>query len=236
MKITFYIFIALFLLSANACKRYEADVFFVDIPKSVSVQNTENYIYLYPNKANTKAVAKNLGVLFYPGGAVAPEAYTKILAGLVDKGYSVAIIKMPLDLAVLDAKKGLKYLNKFAGVERWVIAGHSLGGAMSGDVVADANDKFVGLAFWAAYPNKSLKSVTMPTLSLYGTNDKVADLDKVKSTDKQPENARFVAIEGGNHAQFGSYGAQKGDGDASISEGEQHKQTQTAMLNFLDGL
>ena len=64
----------------------------------------------------------------------------------------------------------------------------------------------------------------------------VADLEKVKSTDKIPENAKFVAIEGGNHAQFGSYGAQKGDGDATISENEQHLQTQTAMLGFLDSL
>ena len=37
-------------------------------------------------------------------------------------------------------------------------------------------------------------------------------------------------IEGGNHAQFGSYGPQSGDGEAQISPAEQWRQTVEAIL------
>jgi dienelactone hydrolase len=225
----------LFAISAfaiSSCKHYESELQPDVIPLDVSVITTENYIHIYPNQTN-KSTKYNIGVLFYPGGAVAPEAYNQMLAGLAQKGYPVCTIKMPLDLAVLDAKKGLKYLDKFQGVSRWIIVGHSLGGAMAADVIATDSDKFKALVFLAAYPNKTLKDVTMPTVSIYGSNDKVADQTKIKDETKQPTGTRFVEIKGGNHAQFGSYGTQKGDGDATISEHEQHLQTQTAILNLL---
>ena len=42
-----------------------------------------------------------------------------------------------------------------------------------------------------------------------------------------------VAIEGGNHAQFGHYGKQKGDPDATISREQQQKITTDAIDQFL---
>jgi hypothetical protein len=41
-----------------------------------------------------------------------------------------------------------------------------------------------------------------------------------------PDDTRWKAIEGGNHAQFGWYGSQSGDGQATISRREQ----QTAVV------
>jgi hypothetical protein len=43
-----------------------------------------------------------------------------------------------------------------------------------------------------------------------------------------PADARFVAIEGGNHSQFGSYGLQAGDNEAAISPEEQWTQAAAA--------
>ncbi len=226
-----YCFIfSLFLFTG--CKHYDANEQIGDIPVGVSVVNTNDYIDLYP----TRVPQKELGILFYPGGAVAPEAYNKMLAQLVLQGYEVVTMRMPLDLAVLDANKGLKYLDKFAKIKRWAIMGHSLGGSMASDLVANNNDKFKGLIFLAAYSNKSLKNVTIPLLSLYGSNDKVLDLTKAKDTEKQPANAILKEIAGGNHAQFGSYGKQNGDGDATISESEQHTITKTEVTAFLANL
>ena len=37
----------------------------------------------------------------------------------------------------------------------------------------------------------------------------------------------------GNHAQFGSYGEQSGDGTATMSGSEQLKQTVDAIVNFV---
>ena len=42
-----------------------------------------------------------------------------------------------------------------------------------------------------------------------------------------------VEIEGGNHAQFGNYGPQKGDLPATISAEEQQTQTVEAISNFI---
>ena len=39
-------------------------------------------------------------------------------------------------------------------------------------------------------------------------------------------------IEGGNHAGFGSYGAQRGDGTATISAQEQQDQAAQAIVAF----
>ncbi|MBO7714508.1 MAG: hypothetical protein J6S85_13110 [Methanobrevibacter sp.] len=40
-------------------------------------------------------------------------------------------------------------------------------------------------------------------------------------------------INGGNHAQFGSYGIQSSDGIATISPENQRNQTEKALLDFI---
>jgi hypothetical protein len=45
-----------------------------------------------------------------------------------------------------------------------------------------------------------------------------------------------VPIKGGNHAQFGWYGAQEGDNPATISREEQQAQILTATLALLSKL
>ena len=44
-----------------------------------------------------------------------------------------------------------------------------------------------------------------------------------------------VVIDGGNHAQFGNYGKQKGDGKAVISAEDQQTQTIQEIRKFLNG-
>ena len=50
-----------------------------------------------------------------------------------------------------------------------------------------------------------------------------------------PADAAEVIIPGGNHAQFGDYGPQKGDGEAAILPDEQLGQTVRAILPLLTG-
>ena len=42
-----------------------------------------------------------------------------------------------------------------------------------------------------------------------------------------------TVIEGGNHAQFGSYGLQKGDGEAALTAEEQQDRTLRAISGYL---
>ena len=48
-----------------------------------------------------------------------------------------------------------------------------------------------------------------------------------------PEDTMETVILGGNHAFFGSYGAQEGDGDAAISAQEQLRLTAEAVTEFI---
>ena len=44
----------------------------------------------------------------------------------------------------------------------------------------------------------------------------------------------IVVIKGGDHANFGNYGHQKGDAKATISRKEQQNQTVKAINNFIE--
>jgi hypothetical protein len=56
-----------------------------------------------------------------------------------------------------------------------------------------------------------------------------------KNRSNLPDDMREVVIEGGNHAYFGMYGEQKGDGRASISRERQIEITADAICEFVDG-
>jgi hypothetical protein len=93
-----------------------------------------------------------------------------------------------------------------------------------------------GLVLWAAYPagNNDLSNYDLVTTSIYATLDGLASEGEiVASWQLVPEGTRWVAIEGGNHAQFGWYGPQSGDNPAAISRLEQQEQVVAATVDLL---
>ncbi len=58
---------------------------------------------------------------------------------------------------------------------------------------------------------------------------------KERPSDYEPAGAREHVIEGGNHAQFGSYGPQQGDGEPLVSAEEQVEETVTAIAEMVGG-
>ena len=86
---------------------------------------------------------------------------------------------------------------------------------------AAENDVIEGLVLYGSYPQgDKLKDSDINVISIYGSKDGVADLEKVKNA-ILPKNSKLIEIEGGNHAGFGSYGPQKGDNEATITGEEQ---------------
>ncbi|HAX73458.1 MAG TPA: alpha/beta hydrolase [Firmicutes bacterium] len=162
------------------------------------------------------------GFIFYPGGKVDPSSYAALAQLIADQGFTVIIVPMPLNLAVLDKDKAEVVMTQFDHIRHWAIGGHSLGGVMAASFAATHED-IEGVVLFASYPlDDALKDSTVRVMSLYGSNDEVADLNKVKTAvDLLPKETLLVEIKGGNHSQFGSYGHQDGDGKASISETEQ---------------
>lgn len=172
-----------------------------------------------------------LGLIFYPGGRVDPVSYSPYAFSLAEAGYLAVIVPMPLNLAIFGVEKASDVIAAHPEVSTWVIGGHSLGGAMAAQYAANNPTKVKGLILLASYPPASvnLSSIPIEVLSIYGTNDGLTGLDEInRSRSQLPTGSTFVEIEGGNHGQFGYYGAQQGDKEATISREAQ----QSIVLNY----
>ena len=86
---------------------------------------------------------------------------------------------------------------------------------------AENADRLSGLILLAAYSTKPIDP-RLSVLELHGSEDRVLDMGKLlENRPNLPASARSEELPGGNHAQFGDYGLQKGDGTAAVSRAEQ---------------
>lgn len=169
-------------------------------------------------------------MIFYPGAKVEYTAYLPLLCKLAEQGTDCFLIRMPCNLAILGQNKAGRIQEEY-DYEEWYLAGHSLGGAMAAVYAAGHSGEFDGLILLASYPTKSLKGSGISVLSVYGSEDGILNMEKVEAgRELMPEAYSEICIEGGNHAQFGNYGMQSGDGEAQISGEEQQMQTVQAIL------
>ena len=176
------------------------------------------------------------GVIFYPGGRVSAEAYAPPMRAIAEAGHLAVITPMPFGLAVLSPDAANGVIEAHPEVDQWIIAGHSLGGAMAAQYAASHED-IDGLALWAAYPpdGTDLSESDVAVTSVFATEDGLATLEDIEaSTDQLPADTTFVEVEGGNHAQFGWYGEQDGDGVATISREAQQEQVVAATLALVE--
>jgi predicted alpha/beta-hydrolase family hydrolase len=174
------------------------------------------------------------GLIFYPGGRVDYRSYAPLAREIARQGYTVVIVPMPLNLAVFGAGRASDVIAAHPEIQHWVIGGHSLGGAMAANYVYGHPDAVSGLALLAAYPagNNSLADRNLDVLSIYGTQDGAVDQLKAAQS-LLPPGTEWMAIDGGNHAGFGWYGPQPGDGAASISRGAQQARTVAGVVALL---
>ena len=180
-----------------------------------------------------------VGLIFYPGGLVHPDAYAPAARAIAAQGYLVVIPPMPLNLAVIASDRATEVMAAYPDIQRWVVGGHSLGGAMAARYAYQHPDRVAGLVLWAAYPeaSASLADRPLPVVSVYGTRDGLATLDKIEaSRPNLPPTTRYTPIEGGNHAQFGDYGPQRGDQPAQVSVEAQRAQVVEATVALLKPL
>ncbi|MDO5702617.1 MAG: alpha/beta hydrolase [Lachnospiraceae bacterium] len=168
--------------------------------------------------------SKEDALVFYPGGKVEEEAYAPFSRMLAEKGMDVCLVKMPLRLAFFGINKAGDVMKQH-DYRNWYVGGHSLGGAMAAIYASGNGSRLEGVVLLAAYPTKPLeKNITV--MSIYGSNDGVLNQAKLSEGRKCVEGIyRECVIQGGNHAGFGSYGVQEGDGKAEITAEEQQKKT-----------
>jgi dienelactone hydrolase len=176
------------------------------------------------------------GLVLYPGGRVDPRSYAPAARAIAAEGYLVVVVPMPLNLAVLGADKASEVIAAYPEVHYWAVGGHSLGGAMAARFAYSHPSLVDGLVLWAAYPDASndLSSSELAVTSIYGTLDGLATEGKIAaSRPLLPANTRWVAVEGGNHAQFGWYGPQARDNPAAISREEQQQEIIDSTVELL---
>lgn len=180
--------------------------------------------------------APQTGVIIYPGGHVDPRAYAPLANEIARAGYLVILPPMPLNLAVTGINVADKIMAANPTIEHWYVGGHSLGGAMAAEYAAANAGKIDGLFLWASYSAESTDLSVIPglkVLSIYGTED--GGVDEIRlSRERLPEDVVWVEMQGGNHAQFGWYGLQPGDGTAAISREEQQDWILRETLAFIE--
>lgn len=231
------VFLALMLAWLSGCKTYHPmDEALAALQGSDQVTVTEDAlgIYFAPQSAADQ------GFIFYPGAGVKPAAYAPLALQLAEVGFTTIIARFPLNLALLAPNRADALRARFAGVSRWTVGGHSLGGVMAAQYLDQHPDDagLNGLILFAAYPANAndLSDTAFNALSLSASEDGLTSpQDIAASAQRMPPNTVFEEIAGGNHAQFGWYGPQDGDGMALISREDQALLIRDQVIAFLSG-
>jgi hypothetical protein len=197
------------------------------------------------------------GLFFYPGALVDPFAYVSWLDSLVavNPGLMVVVVKMPANLAVFNPDKALDLQDELPPAKRWLISGHSLGGAMACKSTDGNRNAFDAVILMGAYADDqdNISDWPNPVLSISAEFDGLATANDLTAAEyllpppyhmtsttdfSMPLSVQtfYYEIPGGNHAQFGNYGKQENDGQATISAREQHMIMIDIISQFINRL
>ena len=85
------------------------------------------------------------------------------------------------------------------------------------------------------YYHADLTDSGLRVYAAYGSEDGVLNREKYEADRiNLPQDTTETVIDGGCHAGFGSYSAQKGDGTPTISAEEQQRQTADALAAWMN--
>lgn len=192
---------------------------------SVSVTSTDHSIVMTPSTGESTD-----GLVFIPGAKVDPYAYMYKLSKMVEQGRTVVITKPTLNLAFFDSRPLDTFEADAPWVENWAVGGHSLGGVKACMLAEDSN--VTELVLLGSYCANDLSRTDLTVISYAGANDGLSTPDMIAdSAANLPPTTAFIEIAGANHASFGDYGVQPGDGEATISSAEMRDQ-----LNWVVGI
>jgi predicted alpha/beta-hydrolase family hydrolase len=182
------------------------------------------------------------GLVFFCGSGVAAPAYAPLLRPLADGGNPVFIIKLPYRFAPLDGHKeeairrARRVIAQHREIPCWVIAGHSLGGALAARM-AETDQRAISalVLVGTTHPKqRDLSFLQIPVTKIYATNDGIAPAERVLANKPLlPKATRWVEIAGGNHSQFGHYGRQLFDGKPSIGRDAQQAAVRSELRESL---
>ena len=228
IPIFFFVAMSIYLMTDYQHSK-ETEVY-METTEAVKVIDQENITF-------EPSISNGVGIIFYPGGKVAPQSYAPLMYQLSELGYTCYIVKMPFNLAFLNINGAEDIIKKNSEIQEWYMAGHSLGGVMGTQYVINHPNTIKGIIYLASYPadNMSLSNDEMlRTLSIYAEKDGFITLDEQKEHLKRlPSEHQVVTIKGANHSQFGFYGFQSGDNSADISTETQQRLVLSTINEWL---
>ena len=234
LKIILGIILALIIVVAGYLVWYANDYAHTESSVNVLLNGTENVtVNKIDNGLFLDGPGNETALIFYPGAKIEYTSYLPMLMDLSNDGVDCFLVEMPLNLAVIGSNSADSIIgNSNYAYDKWYISGHSLGGWAAAKYLKNHPNELDGLILLAAYSDEDLGNI--PVLSVYGTKD--GNLNMVTYDESKwfiDGNLTEVVIDGGNHAQFASYGIDPKDGKATISPQEQKNQTEKAILDFI---
>lgn len=248
LKRILIILFMLILVSGIGFFWYVSDYYRADeVAQSIYDEGQENGTIIVDSNLTTLIPdeSNGVGIIFYPGAKVEDYAYVPLLNQLREEGFTVVLIDMPFHMAIFNVNAADDVFDiiteveldddtdsvdlssdvvAMVDVEEWYIMGHSMGGAMASSYASDNEELFEGLILIGAYVYGDYDPEN--ALTIYGTFN-----SNLEENIDYTEN--IVIIEGGNHAQYGNYGKQDGDPDATITDVEQQEITIDAIVEFV---
>lgn len=204
---------------------YAADYYKADetaqqlLQSNAAINDNGSLVTITPTQQTETAL------IFYPGAKVEHTAYLPLLEKVSrTSNIKIFLVRMPLRFAIFNQNAAARIMSQNPDITKWYLGGHSLGGAMASSFASNNQDKVQGLILLGAYVYGSYPKEK--SLTIYGTLNTTVS-EKVDYTEN------VVAIEGGNHAQFGNYGKQKGDQEATITSVQQQQAAVEAIKDFL---
>ncbi len=176
----------------------------------------------------------DIGLIFYPGAKVEDTAYVPLMRLISSEDIVCAICEMPFHLAFFRTHAADSVRETFPEIQHWYIAGHSLGGVVASMEVKKHPGVYDGLILLGAYANEDLTDSTARVLLIRGSEDRVLNINKYELAKANlPPDSKEIVLEGGCHAYFGMYGAQKGDGTPKITNDEQIRITAKTVTDWI---
>lgn len=221
--------LCLLAFSCSLKAKYKADL----LPSSIVIDDLDEVYTLMP-----QCYEMEEALIFYPGEFVEPDAYIPLAAELANMlQIAVFIQKIPFNMAKSAKDRTEKLIETYHYIDRWYMAGHSHGGILAASYIYEhSHEYFDGLILLASTIDESisLREHHLSVLFITGSDDGIINKEEFSKSHKNlPENTIFAEIPGANHSQFGSYGEQKGDNQALISEKEQQNRVVQLIQKFI---
>ena len=157
------------------------------------------------------------GILYFPGARVDPYSYLYPLADIAAAGTTVVVVDPLFNMALLDTRGVSELTTDFPDITSWVLAGHSLGGVKA--CMEASHPAVTHLVLFASYCANDISDLDIEVFQVTGDRDGLLD-DSLRQEAESllpPQGHQTLVIEGANHADFGTYGPQPGDGESTMS-------------------